>query len=930
MNRNTFPRLARRLTALVLAAALLIPAAFATAGDTRLTTTQALTNQLTYRNTISEHSSAGRMESFSLELEPGGSVYPIAVQASGRIYGSGTITQAIQVAESMGYHVVGGINGDFYTLSTGIPNGISIEDGVYRSSADGYAALTVVDGQLQLCQSPQVTLTLTNQRSGHTASPDHFNKYRDHDGGLYLFNSDFSSTAHTSGRGGWVVVLEPTGESLGQALTVNSTLTLEVVYTTDTSAEVEIGANQYILTADHASSTVAFFDNYQVGDQITLTASCSEPVLSQAQWAMGCGDIIVSGGSITDSSNWVYATGRAPRTSVGVKADGTMVFYTVDGRQSGYSGGLTELDLAQEMQRQGCVWAVNLDGGGSTTFAVQLPGQSSPTVANSPSDGGLRACASFLLLVTDPSAADGAARQLALQEDGLVVLAGSSVTLGNVVSVDGGLEPVHSRVADATFVSEGGLGSFDGGVYTAGSNPGTDTISITSESLGLSGTAQIHVVSSLSQLNVTQAGSNTPLSSLKVASGQSVALSATGSYWSRTALRAGSGGVSWSVSDGAGSITQNGVFTASAGAQPGVITVSAGGLTRTIPVNQTQYAHTDVTPDHWSYTAVVFCYQQGIVNGISDTLFGRDDPIRRRDFVVMLYNALGQPQASGSSGFADVEAGSYYEGPVTWASRAGLVLGISDTLFAPGDPITREQAAVILHRALPLLGLDAPEPDLSVLDQFADQAQISGYARQSLTVLVSLGILNGTGEGINPQGILTRAEMAALLYRLLGERGNTPDTPQLGPDATLTLSPTSGTLEPSQSLNLTATLTGGTGEITWTSSNPDVAVVSGQGVVTNVYLGTGSPSVTITAHCGPLSASAMFQCAPAQQVGLVTASPSLNVRSGPGTGYSVIASLSTGAQVAVLAEQDGWYRVLFSSGSAAVTGWVSASYVTLS
>ena len=142
MNRNTFPRLARRLTALVLAAALLIPAAFATAGDTRLTTTQALTNQLTYRNTISEHSSAGRMESFSLELEPGGSVYPIAVQASGRIYGSGTITQAIQVAESMGYHVVGGINGDFYTLSTGIPNGISIEDGVYRSSADGYAALT--------------------------------------------------------------------------------------------------------------------------------------------------------------------------------------------------------------------------------------------------------------------------------------------------------------------------------------------------------------------------------------------------------------------------------------------------------------------------------------------------------------------------------------------------------------------------------------------------------------------------------------------------------------------------------------------------------------------------------------------------------------------------------------------------------------------
>ncbi|HJH62763.1 MAG TPA: phosphodiester glycosidase family protein [Firmicutes bacterium] len=930
MNRNTFPRLARRLTALVLAAALLIPTAFATAGDPQLSTTQALTDQLTYRNTISEHPSAGRVESFSLELEPGGSVYPIAVQASGSIYGSGTITQAIQAAEAMGYHVVGGINGDFYTPGTGIPNGLVIEHGVYRSSSGGYPVLAMVDGQLQLSQAPQVALTLTNSRTGRVDAPDHFNKWRNYDGGLYLFNGDFDASTHTEGSGGWIVVLELTPDSQGAALTVNSTLTLEVVSVTDTAESVAIGPNQYILTADHYSSSVEFFDGYQPGDQVTLTTTCADPNLAQAQWAMGCGDIIVSGGSVTDSSNWVYPTGRAPRTSVGVKADGTMVLYAVDGRQSGYSGGLTELDLAQEMQRQGCVWAVNLDGGGSTTFAVQLPGQSSPTVANSPSDGGLRACASFLLLVTDPSAADGVARQLALQEDGLVVLAGSSVTLGNVVSVDGGLEPVHSRVSDAVLTSAGGLGSFDGGVYTAGSTPGTDTISITSESLGLSGTAQIHVVSSLSQLSVTQAGSGAPVSSLQVAAGQSVALSATGTYWSRSALRAGSGGVSWSVSDGAGSITQNGVFTASAVAQPGVITVSAGGLTRTIPVNQTQHAHTDVTPDHWSYTAVVFCYQQGIVNGISDTLFGRDDPIRRRDFVVMLHNALGQPQATGSSGFADVEAGSYYEGPVTWASRAGLVLGVSDTLFVPDDPITREQAAVILHRALPLLGLDAPEPELSVLEQFADQAQISGYARQSLAVLVSLGILNGTGEGINPQGILTRAEMAALLYRLLGEQSNTPDAPQLGPDATLTLSPTSGTLESSQSLTLTATLTGGTGEITWTSSNPDVAVVSGQGVVTNVYLGTGSPSVTITAHCGPLSASAVFQCAPAQQVGLVTASPSLNVRSGPGTGYSLVGSLATGAQVAVLAEQNGWYQVLFPSGSAAVTGWVSASYVTLS
>ena len=932
MNRNTFRRLSRRALGLVLAAAMLIPAAFATAGTPQLTTTQTLANGLTYRNTISDHDSAGRVEGFSLELEPGSGIYPITVQGSGNIYGSGTINQAIQQAERMGYHVVGGINGDFYTLSTGVPNGIAIEDGVYRSSSGGFSAVAMVGGQLRLVQSPQVAITLTNQRTGRVDTPDHFNKWRDYDGGLYLFNSDFSSSTRTQGSGGWVVIMELAQGDQGASFTVNSTLTLEVVEVLDTSQSVDIGENQYILTADHASSTVDFFAGYEAGDQITLTTSCSDPTLSQAQWAMGCGDILVSDGMITDSSSWTYPTGRAPRTSVGVKADGTMVFYAVDGRQSGYSGGLTEMDLAEEMQRQGCLWAVNLDGGGSTTFSVQLPGQSTPTVANSPSGGSLRACASYLLLVTDAGLENTSAQRLALVEDGLVVLAGSSVTLGSVVSVNAGLETVSSRVSDAAFASVGGLGSFDGGVYTAGTTPGTDTISITSSSLGLSGTAQIHVVSSLSSLSVTRAGSTAALSSLSVEPGQSVALSATGSYWSRTALRAGSDGVTWSVTSDAGTITQNGVFTASSSGAPGTITVTAGGLTHTIAVNEGRHVHTDVTPDHWSYAAVEFCYQQGIVNGISDTLFGRDEPIRRCDFVVMLYNALDKPPVSGSSGFSDVSDTAYYADAVLWGSDAGLVLGTGSGLFSPADSITREQAATILYRAMSLLGLSTPEADLSILNQFSDRAQIASYARTPMAVLVSLGIFHGTGSGLNPKGNLTRAEMAVLLYRLLADSEDIPDVPdipQLGPDASLTLSQTSGILTPSQTLSLTATLTGGTGTITWTSSNSAVAVVSSDGTVTNVYTGVGTPSVTITATCGTLSASAVLQCSPAETVGLVTASPNLNVRSGPGTGYQRIGSLSYGAQVAVLNSASGWYQVLYASGGTAVTGWVSADYITL-
>ena len=291
---------------------------------------------------------------------------------------------------------------------------------------------------------------------------------------------------------------------------------------------------------------------------------------------------------------------------------------------------------------------------------------------------------------------------------------------------------------------------------------------------------------------------------------------------------------------------------------------------------------------------------------------------------------------SGSSGFADVADDAYYADAVTWASSNGLVSGVSEGRFAPDDLVTREQAATILHQAMPLLGLSSAEADLSVLDQFADQGQIADYARPHMAALVSQGLMSGTGSGLNPKGNLTRAEMATLLYRLLTTSpDSTPEEPDsepevnLDPDATLTLDVTEYTLASTQTLQINASLTGGTGTITWSTSDATVATVSSDGTVTNVYAGVGTPSVTITASCGSLTASAVIQCSPADVVGQVTAT-TLNVRSGPGTDYTAISSLKSGAQVVVLdTSTPGWYQVLFSSGGAAVTGWVSADYLTL-
>lgn len=92
--------------------------------------------------------------------------------------------------------------------------------------------------------------------------------------------------------------------------------------------------------------------------------------------------------------------GRAPRTALGIKADGSMVFYTIDGRQSGYSVGATYSQVAQRLIELGCVQAVALDGGGSTTLGATLPGSDHFTVLSSPSDGNQRAVSNCLFLVT--------------------------------------------------------------------------------------------------------------------------------------------------------------------------------------------------------------------------------------------------------------------------------------------------------------------------------------------------------------------------------------------------------------------------------------------------------------------------------------------------------------------------------------------------
>ena len=940
MKQTTRPPLSRRLAALVLAVLLAVPAVHASAGEQKLQTSWTLTDGLEYINTVTYQASGGRTESFALDLSPDSAAYPIMLQGSGTVYYPASINKAVEQAQSMGYHVLAAINTDFFVFGIGVPMGIVIEDGVFKSGPEEERAIAVTDGGFQLVDDPSVSVTLVNQRDGTVTPVHHLNKGRASTGGIYLLNEHFSTVSTRTSTPGWAVRLELLDR---EELTVNSTLTLRVTELIQGSEPVPIGEGNYILTSDDQSGYIGVFDSFQEGDLVTLETQCLSEDLSQAQWACGIGDVMIRDGALTDPSDWVYVEdGRDPRTALGVRPDGSVLLYAVDGRRSGYSGGLSQEDLARELLDQGCEWAVNLDGGGSTAMSVWVPGQASPAVVNRPSDGRPRGCASYLLLVTD-DAGDGRPQRLALKQDGLVVLAGSTVDLGEAAALDSGLNLVDQPLGSVSIRSLDGLGTVEDTLYTAGTRPGTDILSLRSSRSGLRGTAQVHVVGELTELTVTRQGSDQALSSLSVKPGEQIDLDAAGSYWSRPAMR-DSSLVVWEVTGDVGTIDENGVFTAAeSGTLSGAITASAGGLTQTIPVSLTDL-HSDVDPSHWAYEAVEYCYEHQLVSGISSNLFGPDLPIRRGDFLLMLHRAAGSPPVSSTVDFPDVLPTDYYADAIAWAQENGLASGMADGTFAPGINVTREQAFTIFNRALPLMGVHCLPASPSVLDQFQDLEDLSFWAAEHAASLVYNGIVGTNGGILSPRNDLTRAEMAVLLYNA-GRYDPSSVPAEPGPDQpgdmdssgveSVTLSHSEITLAPGESFQLAAALgpQGVSGQVVWTvTEGAGAACVDPGGRVANLNTGSDEVTAVITASCNGLSAACAVRCPPAPLSGSVSDGvAALNVRSGPGTEYQATAQLTAGVPLVVLEQLDsGWLHVRYPAASGSVgEGYLSGEFVTL-
>ena len=131
--------------------------------------------------------------------------------------------------------------------------------------------------------------------------------------------------------------------------------------------------------------------------------------------------------------------------------------------------------------------------------------------------------------------------------------------------------------------------------------------------------------------------------------------------------------------------------------------------------------------------------------------------------MTILYRLEGEPEVSGTSGFTDVEAGTWYTDAVAWAAANGIVNGTTDTTFAPGEDITREQLVTVLYRYAESKGYDvSASADLS---GYPDAGQVQDYAQPAMAWAVAEGIVEGVDGTLNPAGNATRAQIATILMR---------------------------------------------------------------------------------------------------------------------------------------------------------------------
>lgn len=177
------------------------------------------------------------------------------------------------------------------------------------------------------------------------------------------------------------------------------------------------------------------------------------------------------------------------------------------------------------------------------------------------------------------------------------------------------------------------------------------------------------------------------------------------------------------------------------------------------------YVFDDLDGVEWAREPICKLAEMGVLRGKEYRLFYPNDNIMREEFVKMLTVAYKLNIENKTAKFTDVNADDWFMPYVAAALENGIVNGVSDDMFGTGQNITRQDLAVMAYNAALKNGV---EFNTEGVQKFSDDDKISDYAKTAVYALKSQNIVNGIdGKNFAPQDTATRAEAAKILYALI-------------------------------------------------------------------------------------------------------------------------------------------------------------------
>lgn len=414
-----------------------------------------------------------------------------------------------------------------------------------------------------------------------------------------------------------------------------------------------------------------FFGMKKDGTAVIGDDALYKSVREDLTQAIGAGDFLVVDGEAVDFSAYgkdgFYGT-QHPRTAVGLKEDGTVVFSVADGRQGGYSIGYTMGELAAFMKSMDCVTAVNLDGGSSSTYVARAAGTDKVTVRNSPSNGSERKVGTSLLITSD-SNSDGSFASAVIEPSNKIYTPDSSVTF-SAVGLDSSNEPTDLPEKVEWSLLDHSLGSIDQqGVFTSNGKEGTVEIQLLHQGKAV-GTARIEI----------QKPDSLDFATNEISLGFDAVsdLGLLATYQNRDVILK-EGDLKWEVPEELGEMEGNQLHTSAENSSSGTIRVTAAGteVSASINVQVGQlpvilYDFEDGVGD-WEASVV----GRGEVTSIESAAYEDGEPVRFGNKSLKLNYDLTNALTQTTLGA--------YAGPATSKEIPGMPTGIGAWVYASAE-----------------------------------------------------------------------------------------------------------------------------------------------------------------------------------------------------------------------------------------------------